>query len=421
MQFRSRPLRVLAAAAWVVALAAPAFAQISSEFPTKNAAPGSTRGTDVAFDPVAKVYALVGAYGCARLTFANENLGQGLLPWIRHIRGRLVGHWRLRRPATFAHYPRVAYSPDISNVGGSGITGGFLVTWHQNDGPGGGNVVHGRLAQYANNTAYVSADRILSPIEAGNTWWEAGAAVAYSRTSHVFLIAWQAGVGNVQTARVGLDGRTIGATYNAGLPSGGSTQISPGYGREPGVAWNPVTDEFGVAYSGEDTVSPTSNFARVRASDGVLLRRNPFSHAGAAWISDVQYNPATGNYLMTWFQAPGGTTAAEISASGDVIAMGPATTTVGSYDGLGIGYNGVTNTFLIVGHHSSSEVGAAELNQHGVRNSAEGPVSSKRRAQGLLSAAARLETPPGRTRDWDTSPSPARLAAIFEQLVLVDV
>ncbi len=59
----------------------------------------------------------------------------------------------------FGQYPRVAFSPHVFNG-----TGGFLVTWHQGDGPVIGNApsnqVHGRLIAYG-NPPVLGADTVI--------------------------------------------------------------------------------------------------------------------------------------------------------------------------------------------------------------------------------------------------------------------
>ena len=41
--------------------------------------------------------------------------------------------------------------------------------------------------------------------------------------------------------------------------------LSCGFGRDPGVAWNSVTNEFGVSFSGETATTVYSAFAKVPA------------------------------------------------------------------------------------------------------------------------------------------------------------
>ena len=124
------------------------------------------------------------------------------------------------------------------------------------------------------------------------SWWEAGAPSAYSPVSQLFIVTWQTccGGGSVVKYRmVDLNGQ----------PVSNIVQVSGGYGRDPGVAWNPATNQFGMSYDGEDLMSVISAFALV-SGGGQLLRRNVFHRSVATYITDVAFNPATGNYVMVY-------------------------------------------------------------------------------------------------------------------------
>jgi hypothetical protein len=92
---------------------------------------GAVKGSASAYDPRNDVFLVVSAYGEVRGRFVTAS-------------GALLGSgaFSLREAGNgfFGHAPRVAYSPDANNGQGA-----FLVTWHENDGPGGTNQVNARL------------------------------------------------------------------------------------------------------------------------------------------------------------------------------------------------------------------------------------------------------------------------------------
>jgi hypothetical protein len=346
---------VMAAGALTVLFPATSSAQLSAMGGSTLAAPGGVRGTDSAYDPVNQVWLMVGAYGAVKGVFVSMPAD----PYAPPVIGTpfsLNDDPDLN--LIFAHFARVVYSPHVFNG-----AGGFLVTWHQNDGVGGANVVHTRLVSYTTGLGPTSS---LNFGDLGS-WWEAGAPAAYSPTSQMFIVTWQACCSDVRYRMVDLNGQPVGNVVT----------VSAGYGREPGVAWNSAVNEFGISYDGTDLTSAIGAFARVSGT-GVLLRRNAFHHSVGTFITDVAYNPVTSNYVMV-FSSPwaGGTRGAEINANGDPIAEGVLSTTVGATDGLAVAYNPVSGTFLMTGHHASSlNAGGLELNKRGGPSGADRVVSS---------------------------------------------
>ena len=330
-------------------------AQLSAFGASQLSIAGPARGTDSAYDKVNHVYMVVTAYGTPMAEFHNENGAA--------IAGPFVLNVTAPGAPIFAHYPRAVYSQDLN-----GGTGGFIALWHQNDGPGGKNIVHARLMSYPGGPV-TGADTMIN-FGDDETWWEAGPAVAYSATSHVFLVVWQTCCGGnsvVKYRRMDLNGNPVGSVV----------QLSGGYARDPGVTWNAATDEFMVSYDGADPIGAIAVVARVD-TNGVIKRRNPFYHDMATYITDISYNSATQRAVMAW-SSPlnGGTWGAEADGSGDILAQGLLSSVVGAYDGLGLAYNTVSGTFLMVGHHSSSgNVGAMELNKRGGRSGSERVISS---------------------------------------------
>ena len=330
----------LALLAAFVAWVPPAAAQLSSIGVNPALIGFPVRGSDTAHDPIHNVYLVVGAHGTVQGVFVNSAGSPVTAPF------------QISDGSSFAQFPRALYSPHINNG-----AGGFLVTWHQGEGL---NLVNTRIVAYPN--------QVLSQqwvIPSGATWWESGPAIAYSSTSQLFLVTWRASNYVVTGARVALNGQPIGAAFAISDPAVGA--------RDPNVAWNPYTNEFGVVYTGFDPSRATTAFARVSAG-GVVLRRNVFNSAPATYITDLSFNTATGRFLAAWSQS--GTLGAEIDGNGDVISQGLLSSATGTYDGLGVAYNPASGTFLLVGHGSNFDVWAAELNSRGARTSGDVTVTS---------------------------------------------
>lgn len=345
--------RLVFAAALLCLLPSVSRAQLVPVGPSTPVIGGAplVRGTDTAFDSINRVYLVISAFGPVTGIFVNE-AGAPVSAAIPISGG-------------YGQYPRVAFSPHV--FGGAG---GFLVTWHQGDGPiisgSPSNQVHGRLISFA-ATPLVGTDRVIGTSPLG-TWWEAAPAVAYSPTSQVFLVAWQQfAAGEVHAARVGIDGVAIGSPF----------VVSDSYARDPGVAWNPYDNEFGVSYSGANQFGASVTLARVSAA-GAVLRRTVLFQSAATYITDIAFNLATHNYVVAY--ASPSTRTTEVSAAGDVVSHGLPYSPVGAYDGLSVAYNLLSGSFLLVGHYTA-EIGGIELDGTGAKISAEaqltyGPASN---------------------------------------------
>ena len=114
---------------------------------------------------------------------------------------------------------------------------------------------------------------------------------------------------------------------------GSPFQVSSGAGRDPNVAWNSATDEFGLVYSGWDDSSAFVALARIGASNGALLRRNIFYRAGGTYITDIIYNTALGRFVTAYVGA--GILSTELNAAGD--ALQSNNVGLGTYDGMALG------------------------------------------------------------------------------------
>ncbi len=334
-----------------------------------------TRGTDIAFDTKNAVFLAVTGNQLLSAVFTHQLTGD-LLTQTYAIAGD--------PNVNYVKQPRVVYSPDLND--GVGGTGAFMVTWIAVDPAFNVDVPHAQIVSYP-KAVQTGDPRVGSPVTLANAYayWEFGAPVAYSPASQRFLVVWQS-----FPHWTPLRGIVLGLN---GQPVSGVIDISdPGFARDPGVAWNPITNEFGVSYNGElgDGLGPNSAFARVSTS-GAVLRRNVFSHGAGTFITDLAVNTATGNYVMVWHQQPGGATyAAEFNPGGDLLGMGLLASNfeIGTSTGLSVEWGGVSRTFLVLGHRADiyedgiprAVVGGLELNSRGNR---EGNVILASRSEAL--------------------------------------
>ena len=351
--------------------ATPAWAQLAriGVNPYLGAVP--VRGTDTAFDPVNNVYLVVGST-------AGNNITPLFGVFADTSGNPITAPFQINNAGQHAHFARVVYSPHVSN--GAGGLGGFLVTWH------GGlftNSVRTRVVAFPNRI--VSAEAEIP----SQTYQEAGASVAYSTASHVFLVAWQESNFSVRGAIIGTGGQPLTAAFLISEPGIGA--------RDPSVAWNPYTGEFGVLYTGFGGSGATTTFARVNAG-GAVLRRNTFNFAGATYITDLAFNPSTARFVGAWYQ--GGTFGAEIDGNGDTVSQGLLSTVTGTRDGLGLAYNAISGTFLLVGMGPSYNLWGAELNTRGARTSGDTEITS---AGGPLGSYHPRTAASVNAADWNVS------------------
>jgi hypothetical protein len=375
--------------AFAAAALAPraADAQISSVGTSTELAQFFVRGVDGAYDPRNDTYLMVGA--------AGPVIGVCVGP-DGHAQGAPI----TIKPADSAYgaFPRAQYSPDIDNG-----NGGFLVVWSVELGPG-IVVMHSRIVSCT--SGLLGTEQSVSGIV--SSWQESGPALAYSTTSRRFLVAWK-------TYTPTLVVRLID---NNGAPIGDIVQVSAGFGRDPGVAWNPTTDEFGVSFSGENATA-YSAFVRVPANNPAAFTRTTFNVVGGVLttITDLVFNTVTNRYVMAWYETTTAVRVAEIDGDGTVLAQRLVSSRIGSYDALSLAFNPVTGTMLLVGlDRATDAVLAAELDGHGV------PVQA---SESTISTSA----PPARytrvvssttTRTWNANWSGRGFNAMTDQIVKSD-
>jgi hypothetical protein len=330
----------------LLCVAVPAHAQIARVGPTIPAiAPGLVmRGTDAGYDPVNNLFLVVIGHGPIFGVFTNP-AGTPVTPVFAIMDG--VG--------AFGSFPRVKYSPDV-NDGGAGGLGGFLVTWNQ--ACGAVNCVFGKLVSYTTTFGpLVQGLQLISDGSSGGSFQESGPAIAYSRTSRRFLVTWR-------TITCAIQGRFVDIS---GVASGPVMTLEAGTSRNPSVAWNATTDDFGITYTGWGGGAHAS-FRRVRASDGLISPVTLFGYSGGTYDTAIEVMPQSGRYLVTWAIHPG-TLSAVLDSAGAVIAATYVTGRLGGDQSLGMAFNANTSTALVVSSTwDSLEIGAIEVKADGVPN-----------------------------------------------------
>ena len=348
-------LVALAALITICALPRPASAQFSQLGAVLDLVSAGVLGTDIAYDPVNDQYLFVGAHGPVFATCTNP-VGQVTMPFF----------YVMNNPAFFGHYPRAKFSPDAN-----GGAGGFLVTWHQNDVPN-RNALHGRIVSCVSGPT--SGDLTISNIAEDGTKYTIGAPAAYSNTSQKFLVTWQ-------TDTFGIRGRFVSAN---GAMLGGTMLLANVNGaRDPGVAWNPGTNEFGFMYTGWDGSGAFAAFRTVRAIDGALSPLQKFFYGTGTYNTDITVNTETNSYVVGWVVLPGGSRFALFDYLGNLLNTGLMTTRFGGADNLAVSYNPLSGTILGAGSDNLSyEIAAIELNGFGTPISSAGGITQGSTAPG---------------------------------------
>jgi hypothetical protein len=322
--------------------AAPAAAQISKaglSKPLMTTAPFPIIGNDIAYDPVNQVYFVAAAYGEAYGMFVSTA-------------GHLVaGPFRLgaaNRGAPFAQYPKTHYSSQLN-----GGLGGFLVTWHQNDTDL--NFVHAAVVAYP--AGVVTADTIISDVSQSGSHGGIRPAIAYSKTTGRFLVAWT-------SLAWGTLGRFLDA---AGTPAGPvMSLVDAGTSRDPALTWHPGTNEFGLAYAGFSGAGAFVAMKRVKAADGTVSAPTTFGFSKGTFNPDIDVNLSTQQYVMGWSTGPGAS-GAQLDQNGTLLATRLISSRLGTPTSFDLAFNPLSGTFLALSEDLLTvEVAAVELNSAGV-------------------------------------------------------
>lgn len=301
------------------------------------------RFVDAANDPVGDVYLVVNGNAAISGSFLDAT-------------GVALGEpFAIAQTDAWTQGVRVAFGGDA-----------FLVAWHDNrDDPN-----SARLR--ARSVAWTGAPMLGPDVEIGTgaTYSEMPPAIAWSQTSSTFLVAWHtAAADDIHAQRVASDGSRIGGEIVVTNDADWQSDV--------GLAWNPVLDEWLVAY----THAGATTEVRVRriAADGtVAAGETSMTTADGTWLSHAAFVPEAGEYLVAWFQgeiaarrvAPDGT------PIGDAFVLAPG---YGSYDGFAMAYSPVTATFAAVFHGTTDEDFAVAFTADGMQSEVVEATSSRGR------------------------------------------
>jgi hypothetical protein len=340
----AKTLRVFTAAALVCAAATTSQASVTRVGATTIAIAVGTRGHGVAYDPVNHVYLVIGTYGFLNGRFVDKN-------------GTVIGasHFAIQTSANYTHMPSVTFSRDLD-----GGAGGFLVAWQENDLPTLPSI-HTRVVSFTKGGP-IGAD---NQVSVDGSHWERYIGIAYSTKSHEFLLTYGRKIGwGIRAVRVGLTGAALAPPF--------SIALNNQYEEWSSVAYNPVNDQYVVAYEAFTTFG-TVYVRAVQAGTDVLLGTQPaiVFAGGANYINEIIYNPDTNKFLVTWYRDAGGGTKTtlgrivnpDLTLPGDVIAV---SSTCRAYDALGLAYNLLTQTSFMVSHpNAGNEDCGVEIDTNG--------------------------------------------------------
>jgi hypothetical protein len=302
---------------------------------------GIWRGVDTAYDPANDAYLVVTGYGAVYGRFVNGS-NQPISETFAIFDGG----------SGFGNLPKAEYSPHVSN--GNGGQGGFLVVWVT----GGSNTVQGRIVALDAPGRLVSRVEVISDATEGRPFMENRPVIAYSRSSQRFLVAW-----TTISPTFGLQGRLIDTN---GSPSGRVIRFEESGSRDPAVAWNAATDDFGLVNGNFSDAGSFTTFRRIRAADGTVSSRTAFSFSVRSFATGIDVNSATNQYVLTWAQHPG-TMSATFDSSGTLVGTRFVTGRLGFDLSLGLAFNATSGTFLVVGSDAETwEIGGVELSGDGV-------------------------------------------------------
>jgi hypothetical protein len=320
-----------------------AFAQLSRVGQTQGLLTlptGFVLDTDVDYDPVNNVFLSVGAGGS--LGGAWTNSSGAIVPGTSAFAIGTTGN------PNFAFAPSTRYSPDVN-----GGQGGFLVTWNQTSGTD--TFTHAAVVAFP--AGQISPDRIVSVNQP--VLHTQNPAMAYSATSHRFLVAWQTKAGG------SIQGLFIDVN---GVPLGSIMTFEPGCSMNPGLDWNAATDDFGLSVAGYCSGAYVG-FRRVAAATGAVSARTTFGFSSGTFSSSVVVNASTRHFVVGWYDGANAKSA-ELDETGALLGSS-LISNIGSADGLALAFNATSGTILSIGQGNSYEVLGVELDGKGV------PISSK--------------------------------------------
>lgn len=353
---------LIAAVVLLLAVSVPAHAQLTplgSTVPTMTVGGvGSLQETDVAYDPGHDAYLVVAAFGSVYGVFVNA-ANTPVTPVFVIADGSLG----------FGHRPIAIYSPDVSN--GLGGMGGFLVTWNAASGGGSCNVgstpctLQDRIVSLQAPGYLVSGVQTVTDSSQGSIYFENHVTVAYSKTSHEFLMAYMTAI-----PAYGLQARFVDTN---GLPVGGTMRLSELNTREPGLAWNSATNEFGMVNAGWGGSSAFAQF-RIISAGGAISGTSTFGYAKGTYATAIDVN-SSNQYVLTWALSPG-VVSEVFDDAGNDLGETYVSGRIGGDTSLDMTFNATTNTFAVVSSDFfSAEVAGTELYSNGVPRTAAGIIT----------------------------------------------
>jgi hypothetical protein len=321
-------------------------------------------GTDIAYDPVYKVYLRVGG--------EPQLLGE----FVDEFGIRIGNPFQISTSTDDALYPRVVYSEHDPDGGG-----GFLVIWTRRTPPpvyGDANdptyrpstfTLRSRRVTYIARGPSGSEQLIGDQGQADALPMLNGATLAYSPSRRVFFAAYERLVSTGPTTSDCCSLHGVVLNVN-GAPKFPAIEIESAVAlpRYPAMEWNPTANSFGVAYSVQGFI----HFAVVD-TESVLEERKvlqPLIDVYKWERPDVAVNTTLGRYLVAWaenFVGGRQTQTAEVDFAGNVLRSSRVSQMI-KFDPR-VAFNAASNTFLLVGaYEDPSHLQAQELDANGVRS-----------------------------------------------------
>ncbi len=276
------------------------------------------RFPDVAFDDANNAYLVITGLATVEARYVSPN-------------GVPLGT-TVKINTTTAGASRVACAPAINKC---------LIVWLQEP-----RSVIGRLVRY--NAGAVQAltmpfviNGALAPLLTNS-----GPGVVYSSVSNEFLVAWTdySPGPNIRARRVDGNGAPVGAVVPIAV-----TTLWEGF---PTLAYNSAQDQYNVGYYFETSSGASSVGTQlVKPGTGALIGgRSTLYSGGFNQYPELAYNPATNQYLaITWGFSGSSWMLRGRLADGNSQPLGTSTLALaakGGGDGIGLGYNPVSNTYL---------------------------------------------------------------------------
>ncbi len=303
----------------------PSIARVGSTFevPTLDAS-APKRNPDVAYDPDHDVFLVVTGATAISGTFVDSN-GQSLAP-----------PFAVAETDAYTQTPRVAFG-----------AGKLLVAWHDARLDPNKPEIRARIVGFAGGAPDLQAHDF-SVSGGDQSYQEMGAALAYSETSQLFLVVWQAVPGNdLHAQRVDATGSLVGAPIEL--------TADPDWQSGAAAAWSSGSDEFLVTYTYAGAVGAEVRAQRIRASDGSLVGSPiELGTAGGTWTTQIEYLACEDRFLAGWIGS--GAVGLRLSASGEPDGTPFAFPAGYGYpDGFAVAYHPAMGTLTAVMHGPSDE------------------------------------------------------------------